>query len=116
MRFGDTVVDGATGGGAGIGVCDGAIVGNVATLRSGAAVGGAVGSGAAGESLVLVRPQRAGNGITIGAVVMGSNGGGGGMNGAGDGCTVGSAAGMGGGSVEGMMSGRPVCWEKMPDS
>jgi hypothetical protein len=37
------------------------------------------------------------------------------MSGAGDGCTVGSAAGMGGGSSEGMMSGRPVCWEKMSD-
>jgi hypothetical protein len=38
------------------------------------------------------------------------------MNGAGDECTVCSAVGMGGGYVEGMMSGRPVCWEKISDS
>jgi hypothetical protein len=38
------------------------------------------------------------------------------MSGAGDGCTCGSAEGMGGVSSEGMMSGRPVCWEKMSDS
>jgi hypothetical protein len=38
------------------------------------------------------------------------------MNGVGDGCTVGSAAGMCGGSAEGIMSGRPVSWEKMSDS
>jgi hypothetical protein len=35
---------------------------------------------------------------------------------AGDGCTFGSAERMGGGSLEGMMSGRPVCWEKISDS
>jgi hypothetical protein len=79
-------------------------------------VGATVGSGAAGASLVLVRPQRAVNGTTVGAAVVGSTGGGGGINGAGDGCTVGSAAGMVGGSVVGMISGRPVCWEKMSDS
>jgi hypothetical protein len=38
------------------------------------------------------------------------------MNGAEDGFTFGSAAGMRGGSSEGMMSGRPVCWEKMSDN
>jgi hypothetical protein len=38
------------------------------------------------------------------------------MNGAGDGCTCGSVEGMGEGSSEGMMSGRPVCWEKISDS
>jgi hypothetical protein len=38
------------------------------------------------------------------------------MNGAGDGCTFGSAEGIGGGSSEGVMSGRPVLWEKMSDS
>jgi hypothetical protein len=51
--------------------------GNGATLGSDTAVGAAAGSGAAGASLVLVRPQRAGNGTTVGAVVVGSTGGGG---------------------------------------
>jgi hypothetical protein len=62
MCLGYGVVVGATGGGAGIGLCDGAIVGNGTTLGSGAAIGAAARSGAAGATLVLVRPQRAGNG------------------------------------------------------
>jgi hypothetical protein len=116
MCLKDGVVVGATGGAACIGLCDGAIVGNGTTLRSGAAIGAAAGSRAAGATLVLVRPQRAGNRATGGAAIVGSTGGGGLMNGAGGGCTFGSAEGMGGGSSEGMMSGRPVCWEKMSDS
>jgi hypothetical protein len=71
------VVVGAAGGSAGIGLCDGAIVGNGATLGSGAAIGAAARSGAAGETIVLVRPQRAGNGATVGAAVVGSTRGGG---------------------------------------
>jgi hypothetical protein len=77
MCLGDVVVVGATGGAAGSGLCDGAIIGNGTTLRSGAAVGAAAGSAAAGASLVLVRPQRAGNGATGGATIVGSAGGGG---------------------------------------
>jgi hypothetical protein len=77
MCLGDGVVVGATGGAAGIGMCDGAIVGNGTTLGSGAAIGAAVRSDAAGATLDLVRPQRAGNGATIGAAVAGSTGGGG---------------------------------------
>jgi hypothetical protein len=38
------------------------------------------------------------------------------MNGAGDGCTFGSVKGMGGGSLGGVMSGRPVFGEKMSGS
>jgi hypothetical protein len=77
MCLGDGVVVGATGGAAGIGLCDGAIVGNGTTLGSGAAIGAAARSGAAGATLVLVRPPRAGNGATVGAAIVGSTGGGG---------------------------------------
>jgi hypothetical protein len=77
MCLGDGVVVGVTYGDADSGLCDGAIVGNGTTLGSGAAFGAAAGSGTAGASLVLVRPQRAGNGATIGAAVVGSTGGGG---------------------------------------
>jgi hypothetical protein len=77
MCLGDGVVVGATGGAAGIGLCDGAIVGNGTTLESGAAIGAASGSGAAGATLVLVRPQHAGKGATGGAAIVGSTGGGG---------------------------------------
>jgi hypothetical protein len=81
MCLGDGVVVGATGraggGAAGSGMCDGAIVVNGTTLGSGAAIGAAAGSGAAGASLVLVWPQRVGNGATGGAAIVGSTGGGG---------------------------------------
>jgi hypothetical protein len=89
---------GRLGGTAGSGMCDGATVGNGTTLGSGTTIGAAAGSGTAGASLVLVHPQRAGNGATGGAAIVGSTGGGGLMNGAGDGCTFGSDEGMGGGS------------------
>jgi hypothetical protein len=77
MCLGDGVVVGATGGAAYIGLCDGAIVGNGTTLGSGAAIGAAAGSGATGATLVLVWPQRVGNGVTGGAAIVGSTGGGG---------------------------------------
>jgi hypothetical protein len=72
MCLGGGLVVGATGGAAGSGLCDGVIVGNGTTLRSGAAVGAPAGSGAAGAGIVLVRPQRAGNGATGGAAIVGS--------------------------------------------
>jgi hypothetical protein len=77
MCLGGGVVVGAVGGAAGIGLCNGAIVGNGTTLGSGTAIGVAVGSGAAGATLVLVRPQCAGNGVIGGAAIVGSTGGGG---------------------------------------
>jgi hypothetical protein len=77
MCLGDGVVVGATGGAAESGLCNGAIIGNGTTLGSGAAVGTASGSGVAGVSLVLDQPQRAGNGSTVGAITVGSTGGGG---------------------------------------
>jgi hypothetical protein len=61
MCLGDGVVVGATGGDAGIGLCDDAIVGNGTTLGSGAAIGAVARSGAAGATLDLVQPQRAEN-------------------------------------------------------
>jgi hypothetical protein len=77
MCLGDGGGVGAAGGAAGIGLYDVAIVGNGTTLGSGAAICAAARSGAAGATLVLVRPRRAGNGATVGAAVVGSTGGGG---------------------------------------
>jgi hypothetical protein len=67
-----------------------------------------------GKLLCAFIPNARGRETPLELALWGSTGGG--ITGVCDACTVGSAAGKGGGSWVGMMSGRPVCWVKMSDN